>query len=164
MAETENPCLACEIDQDCCRNLAGLKLTANEYTRNFARHSKLLNIEKLGEIYTIKSVKGGGTCPNWQGYCTVYETRSVECRIFPHTMSTLSERDTDVRVSIHSRTDCPSKSDLLMPKADVEEMVRAFVGDAYGKSCEVKIIHENVLTVIVDIVRRIIAKARTYTQ
>lgn len=153
---TDNPCTACAIHQDCCSNLTGLRLTQAEYDRHFAQHAACLDVETEAGVYLV-SVKDGGACPNWDDGCTVYETRPVECGLFPHTIGVVRERALDVLVSFHARTTCPLKDDLIAPSHVSRDAVARFAHDAYGDARKVTIIEEigfGFLTALVARVQR----------
>jgi hypothetical protein len=130
---TDNPCLECSIDQDCCSHLSGLRVNQEEYDRCFAAHADQLEINRDGPLYRI-SVKGGGACPNWEDKCSVYEQRPMECALFPHTLGAVFD-NAPLVLTVHKRTDCPLKATLAMAGADavlrVEQYARASpdVGD-----------------------------------
>lgn len=163
MVDTGNPCLACNIDQDCCKRLTGLKLTDVEYTRHFEHHHSKLAIKRIGKIYEV-STKDGGQCPNWQGQCTVYETRPVECSLFPYTIGQIVEREDHTLFTLHSRTTCPLKHELIVPEVEARRMVRSFAEDAYGKNHKVRIVEERGLAFLAALARRVAARARTGNQ
>ena len=119
-----NPCLKCTIGQDCCSNLHGLRVSHGEYERTFARWADRLDVRHDGST-VILATHGGGACPNFQGRCTVYETRPMECRLFPHSIGSVIETRHGISVSVHSRTTCPLKSQLISS----DEIAHAMVAD-----------------------------------
>ena len=137
-----NLCENCPIEQDCCKHLTGLKLTEPEFNELFAPYRNLLTIRLNGPVYEI-SVKNGGSCPHWKNGCTVYSKRAVECRLFPYTMNQIKISRGKVDISYHSRTNCPFKKQLLMPRSEAEILISSFAEEAFGKGASIKIQYES---------------------
>lgn len=135
---TDNPCLECSIDQDCCAHLSGLRVNQAEYDRCFAAHADRLDIERDGPLYRI-SVKGGGACPNWQDKCSVYEERPMECALFPHTIGVVFDDDPMV-LTVHKRTDCPLKATLAMEGAEAVSRVEQFARESQDIQNDVRVV------------------------
>ncbi len=110
----QDPCATCAIDQDCCARLDGLTVSHAEYDRHFAAHAAVLDVEERGATRVVSA--RGQPCPNWAGGCTVYETRPMECRLFPHSLRATFETPASVTLAVHDRTRCPAKSALLAPR------------------------------------------------
>ena len=154
----DNPCVICSIGQDCCSNLSGLKLLESEYRLHFARDYRRLQVKKEGQFYTIAS-KDGGPCPHWvKDRCRIYYDRPIECRLFPYTIGLIDRDDSQVVLTIHARTRCPLKKQLLVPKLKAEEMVRSFAYQAFGAQHVVKIEHERLFTRVQYTVKKIMSK------
>lgn len=135
-----NPCLACSIEQDCCHRLDGLVVTAREYERVFARHADRLDVTEVGELRRVSA--RGAPCPNFEGRCTVYDDRPMECRLFPVTTHVVAVSGDTVRVTVHDRTNCPQKAALMPDDATVTRFVEGFARDAYGPEKAVEVIFE----------------------
>lgn len=120
----ENPCLACPDQQSCCTQLKYLRLNRVEYERAFARHEAKLDVDREGPFYVV-SVKGQGCCPHWDGHCTIYDTRPMECALFPHAIGSVFAGEV-LTLSVHDYTDCPLKSQLLPPDAEAIARVAQF--------------------------------------
>ncbi len=140
--QTDNLCAVCPIEQDCCTHLTGLKLTKKEFNDLFAPFKDQLKIRKIGPVYEI-SIKGEGTCPYWENGCTVYEKRSIEARLFPYTMNDIRITRNKIRISYHSRTNCPFMERLLPSREEAEALILAFAREAFGPEIPVVITYEN---------------------
>ena len=136
---SDNPCAACSIGQDCCTNLAGLRLSKAEFERNFLRHHESLLVKEHSGIYEVAGRRN--VCPNWGGNrCTVYETRPIECRIFPYTIGDVVRIGRLVVLTYHHRTRCPQKLRLLAPRTEVVDMLVSFAHDAFGRDLRVLVV------------------------
>jgi hypothetical protein len=135
-----NPCLACTIAQGCCAEMQGLMVTETEYERVFARHQTALEVSQTGRLKRLTSK--AGPCPNWQGACTVYADRPMECRLFPFTVSVVAATDKTVHITVHDRVDCPQKDALRPREAVARGLIEAFARDAYGPELAIRISFE----------------------
>jgi Fe-S-cluster containining protein len=137
---SDNPCLRCTISQGCCTDLKGLRLSAAEYERHFADFGAALEVRRHGGAYRVTSK--AGRCPNWQGQCQVYETRPMECRLYPYTVSHIAAVGDDVQVVMHNRTGCPQKAALTPPQAEAEALVRGYVAEVFGADARARVIFD----------------------
>ena len=137
---SDNPCLACSINQGCCSDLQGLRLTPGEYETNFARHAGDLHIARDGPQYQVTSKLG--PCPNWRGQCTVYETRPMECRLFPVTVTAVATMGPTVVAVAFDRTRCPQRAQLRPSDADARTLIEGFLRDAYGADRPVRVVFD----------------------
>ncbi len=147
MSETENPCLACTIDQDCCTNLRGLRLTREEYESCFAsmEGSGKFTSRQEGPLFVINPDQSQ-KCPNWiGGGCSVYDDRPIECRLFPHTLYVKKRTETTAEVRFHLVHACPQAQALRASNAKAKAMVTAFCGQAFGPDVKVNIAEESSL-------------------
>lgn len=126
----DNPCLACSIAQGCCTKLTGLRLSPADYQRNFAHHADALEIRRDGPQYVVTAK--AGRCPNWDGQCTVYDTRPMECRLYPVTVTNVLEAGDVVVAVAHDRTGCPQRAALTPAKPDAEALIVGFLKETYG--------------------------------
>lgn len=136
---TDNPCLACNINQDCCTNLVGLRLTKAEYDLCFADHAESGKVEvsREGPIYIINPDEKQ-KCPNWKGEgCSVYQDRPLECRLFPHTLYVKEQTPEKIEVRFHAVHSCPLVGDLRMKEDVAEAMVSEFCSQAFDSSTHV---------------------------
>ncbi len=135
-----NPCLACTIAQGCCNEMQGLMVTETEYERVFSRHQNALEITQTGRLKRLTSK--AGPCPNWQGACTVYEDRPMECRLFPFTVSIVAATSKTVHITAHDRVDCPQKETLRPRETTARRLIEAFAREAYGPNLTIHISFE----------------------
>ena len=138
---SDNPCLKCTINQGCCSDLKGLRLSPQEYARHFAHHGDALSVRQDGPHYQVTSK--AGPCPNWQGQCTVYETRPMECRLFPVTISNVATLGDTVVVVAHDRTACPQSSALRPSAETVETLIAGFVRESYGEHRTLRLVMDS---------------------
>jgi Fe-S-cluster containining protein len=134
----DNPCLKCTINQGCCSDLKGLRLSPQEYERHFAHHSEALLVRRDGPQYQVTAT--AGPCPNWHGRCTVYETRPMECRLFPMTISNVAKVGETVVVVAHDRTSCPQSAALRPSDAQAQALIAGFVREAYGEGRPMRLV------------------------
>jgi len=158
---TDNICATCEISQDCCTNLSGLQLSRAEFERNFLRHRDSLIIKEYNGIYKISG--RANKCPNWDdNRCAVYETRSIECRLFPYTIGGIMRIGRFVVLTYHHRTRCPQKDRLLASRTVVVNMLKSFAEEAFGHDVRVMIVSDILPLRVVRLLRRLPHKiART---
>jgi len=147
VSETKyNACNKCSIDQACCSNLSGLRVSEKEYRQLFAKHIDKIEVEQSGRIYSI-SGKNGSSCPNWVNkQCAVYVDRPMECSLFPYTIGRIVHKGNRVNITYHSRTRCPEKKVLLISKAEANKMLFAFAESAFSDAEIIKIEYEWLFT------------------
>ena len=138
---SSNPCLACTISQDCCHEMQGLMVTRAEYDRAFRPHESALEVTHQGPLLRLTAKHG--PCPNWQGACTCYEDRPMECRLFPYTVSIVATSPRAVHVTVHDRVNCPLKSELRPAKEAARRLIEPFALEAYGNDRPVSIHFED---------------------
>jgi Fe-S-cluster containining protein len=127
-----NPCMTCEVGQRCCRQLSGLKLTAREFEENFKKYAADLSILLYKKIYIVSSMKNN-TCPHWaEKGCTIYHERSIDCRLFPYTVTRVLEKRNSVIIEFHDETDCPHRHDLFLPMEEAKALMTNFGQEVYG--------------------------------
>ncbi|SDR47873.1 YkgJ family cysteine cluster protein [Pseudovibrio sp. Tun.PSC04-5.I4] len=157
MSVSQNPCLACNIGQDCCNRLTGLKVSEAEFQTHFQHHADRISVLKTGKIYEISALDEK-PCPNWEEQCTVYDTRPVECRLFPHTIGQVVEKEHEVLLTVHSRTSCPLKADLRMSESDAVEMTREFGVNSYGSNTAIRVKRETGIAFLQALAHRAVKK------
>jgi len=131
--------MACSINQDCCTNLVGLRLTTAEYNLCFSHHVGLgkVTAKREGFIYIINSDKKK-ICPNWKnGGCFIYEDRPLECRLFPYTLYVKKQTQKKAEVRFHLARSCPMVSQLRMTDHAAKTMVKNFCVEAFGVNMEI---------------------------
>ena len=108
-AAQQNGCLNCSMGQHCCSQLDGLLLSPEEYRRHFERFSDRLEVRRTNKCFTVFA---HGACPHWEGRCTIYADRPMDCRLFPASIWPILKWGRLVTITIHSRPMCPLKSEL----------------------------------------------------
>ena len=127
----ENPCAGCP--SNCCCDLRKLKLSPAEYQRVYEPFRDRFEFERKGAIYEL-SMHADQNCPHWteEVNCTMYETRPVECRLFPYTVNQTYHTGPLALFTYHGKTPCPRKENgLFVPHAEARRLVRALARDAY---------------------------------
>ncbi len=137
---SDNPCLSCSINQDCCSNLLGLRLSQREFDAHFAHHADALTIKRDGAHYQVTAK--AGPCPNWQGRCTVYDTRPMECRLYPGTVSVVAAVGDNAIAVVHDRTPCPQKALLRPSNAAARALIEGFLRDIYGPDVKTHVVFD----------------------
>lgn len=141
----DNPCIGCSTNQHCCSKLSGLVLAEEEFHRLFHHHEAELSIQWSNKVAVV-STKHGGPCPHWrQEGCRVYPDRPIDCRVFPYVTTQVIEKRGEIRITFHSRSDCPKKERLflLMPEAEIRSLLAAFGKKAYGETGTIVVQHED---------------------
>lgn len=157
MLHSENPCLACTLERICCQQIDGLKLTKSEFDRHFVDHADKFDIVDHGEWVRLDA-KENTTCPHWKGQCTIYESRPIECGLYPHTIGEIIKHGSDVKLTYHARTACPLKGALIAPQEDSEEAIKRFAEDAFGANANVTIRAETGTELLFVLPRKIARK------
>ncbi len=134
---SDNPCLACPTQQSCCTNLIWTRLSPQEYERHFARYDDRIECLREGPIHLVQT-RDGGACPHWDGECSIYEDRPMECRLFPHSIGSVFDGKT-LTLSVHSRTPCPWRDTLKMPDEEALALVRDFARSLARKDQSVRV-------------------------
>ncbi len=125
-----NPCLDCPTHQSCCRELHGLTVSQTEYYRHFKAHEDTITVFRKGALFEIWAKDGGG-CPNWQGQCAVYETRPMDCDLYPFTIGNVFETPDKVYVTYHKRTGCPLVADIVQAQSEAQALLEQFFADNF---------------------------------
>jgi hypothetical protein len=140
----DNPCKVCTIHQDCCTKISGLRLSRSEYTRHFESHRDLLDISERSNYIEVSG--RGAACPNWiGGQCSVYETRPMECRLFPYTTGEIARFGRYALISYHARTHCPQKQSLLPSREETVRLLTSFAKDTFGPNVRVLLVRDTLL-------------------
>jgi Fe-S-cluster containining protein len=154
-----NPCLKCPTQQSCCRELHGLKVNEDEFSRLFAGKSDHLTVVKKGKLYELSS-HGKGPCPNWDGHCQAYGTRPMDCDLYPYTVGNVFEGNGEVYATYHSRTECPLSDELLGPREKAEALIYNFLKATYGETAKVTVRYDEGAARVYHLARRAMAKAK----
>ncbi len=154
-----NPCLACTVEQSCCRELNGLKLNDKEFRRHFTGKSDRLKISRKGKLYVIYS-QGSQPCPNWDQKCQVYETRPIDCDLYPYTIGSVFEGKGEVYATYHSRTECPLSDVIISSREKAESLIHRFLKDTYGEGCRTTVRYDEGAARVYHLARRAASRAK----
>lgn len=154
-----NPCLSCPVDQNCCRNLHGLTVSQEEFDRLYKPAQDDFKIYKKGFLFEIWS-KDGNPCPHWEGQCTIYGDRPMDCDLYPYTIGNVFDDGKTVRVSYHNRTECPLGEQLSPPREKVEALLRAFFEKNTAAGTRIKIVYDEGPAKAVHLLKRASRKLR----
>ena len=147
-------CAVCEINQDCCTNLHGLRLSKTEFESTFSDHHDSLLVNQYGGIFIVSGQNN--SCPNWRkNQCSVYDSRPTECRLFPFAMGMIFRIARLVVVTYHSRTICPQKHHLLVQVMDARNMLTSFAKDVYDRDIRVLVFYDSAPFRVVRYLRRL---------
>lgn len=138
---SENPCLACPVEQGCCRSLVGLRVSQTEFDRCFSGVAEQFDIELQGPVLKI-SVKGAGTCPNWDGQCKIYDSRPMECDLYPHTIGSVFDGK-ELVLSVHHHTPCPLNEELRNTDEAAIAKVQTFGESIAREGQDVRVLSEH---------------------
>jgi Fe-S-cluster containining protein len=141
----ENPCAGCQ--SNCCCDLRKLKLSPSEYQRVYERFRTQFEVVRKGALYEL-SMHAGKNCPHWDERvnCTMYESRPVECRLFPYTVNQTYKAGPLVLFTYHGKTPCPRKANGLFPAhKEARRLVRSLARDTYGSGKMYWVCYESLL-------------------
>lgn len=155
----ENPCLECPVDQNCCRNLHGLTVSESEYDNLFKGSEDKLEVFKKGFLFEIWS-KDGNACPHWDGQCTKYGSRPMDCDLYPYTIGNVFDDGDTVRVSYHNRTECPLGAELTPPREKAERLLRAFFEKNTPEGTRINIVYDEGAARALNLLKRVSRKVR----
>ena len=137
---SDNPCLACPIDQGCCRNLDWMRLSPEEYERVYARVDDRMETRREGPFLLVRA-KDTGACPHWDGHCTVYDERPTECRLYPQAIGSVFD-GTDMVLSVQAETPCPWRRALRGSDDAAEAVVRGLGQTVARQGQGVRVVRE----------------------
>lgn len=153
---SDNPCLACPIEQGCCRNLDWMRLSPDEYDRVYADVEDCMEYKREGPFLLVRA-KDQGPCPHWDGQCTVYDKRPLECRLYPQAVGSVFD-GRDMVLSIHAETPCPWRGKLRGSDDAAVEMVRSLGETVARQGQPVRVVREEGLGKLEIAWRRLIRK------
>ncbi|MCL5022902.1 MAG: class I SAM-dependent methyltransferase [Nitrospirae bacterium] len=132
--ERNNPCLVCSVDQRCCSQLSGLRLTKDEFEKYFKNHAGELAIVEDQKTVVISS-HNNGPCPYWENDgCMIYNDRPIDCRLYPYEITRISEKRKAIEVTLRDNPGCPRRERLLMPFEESKALIEVFCHTVYGRS------------------------------
>lgn len=136
---SDNPCLGCQTN--CCTSLSSIRVSRDEFDRYFAAYPDTVQILEDGPLLELAMT--GGTCPHFEGQCTAYEGRPVDCELFPYTNHRVRAVGPFVVVTYHHRVVCPIRSEILPTEERARELITKLVRDAYGDDCQPILLNED---------------------
>jgi len=157
MSISENKCLACSLERNCCQQIDNLRLTKSEFHRHFSNHADKFHIKDFG-AWLLLNAKKDTACPHWQGQCSIYESRPVECQLYPHTIGEIVETGSHVKLTYHARTACPLKDELIAPQEESERAIRRFAEDAFGVDAKIIVRTETASELLLLLPRKVAKK------
>lgn len=123
----------CDVNQRCCSQLSGLRLTREELEKYFENHAGGLAILKYKNTFIV-STKENGPCPYWKkSGCMIYHHRPIDCRLYPYEITGISERKKTIEVTFGINQGCPQKDRLLMPVDEAKAFIEVFCQAVYGQ-------------------------------
>jgi len=133
-SKQNNPCLTCSINQGCCSQISGLRLSKEEFEKYFNTHSGELEIVKYRKTFVISS-RNKGPCPYWhKNGCMIYNDRPIDCRLYPYEITRISEKRKTIEVTAIENPGCPQKDHLLMSSEEAKALIEVFCQNAYGRN------------------------------
>ena len=75
----------------------------------------------------------------------IYISRPTDCRVFPYVTTHVIEKRNKIKITFHSRSDCPKKDRLylLMPEAEIRMLLTEFVRKTFGEKKTIIVLHED---------------------
>jgi|GEM_PF-1617417 len=129
----KNPCLACRVNQQCCSQLSGLRLSREEFEKYFQDHANELSIIKYRKTFIV-SARNHQTCPHWrESGCAIYMDRPSDCRLYPYEITRVREKKDRIEVLFSDNPGCPLREDLLLPIEEAKSIIEGFCRDVYGE-------------------------------
>ncbi|MBI5446639.1 MAG: YkgJ family cysteine cluster protein [Deltaproteobacteria bacterium] len=135
MAEEKNPCMSCDVGQRCCATLHDLRLSEREFEQSFRRIADRLEVVKYRKSFLV-TPKDRLPCPYWTGKgCSIYESRPIDCRLFPYVLVDVRDKGRKIRVTFHKDSDCPHREDLygLVPLDEAKSLMKRLAQDVFGQ-------------------------------
>ncbi|MDD2582051.1 MAG: YkgJ family cysteine cluster protein [Desulfuromonadaceae bacterium] len=135
----ENPCFACSTNHGCCtlKGACGLMLTKEEFDTHFKGHTDKLLLRSSRNFVVISS-RDGFACPHLGiDGCKIYQSRPMDCRLFPYVVSHVFERTNNIRIVFHNRSDCPQKERLLQSTDEARSLVMKFARSVFGEDRQI---------------------------
>ena len=133
-SQQNNPCLACNVNQQCCSHLAGLRLSQKEFDKYFKIHSDRLSITNRNNVFIVSAVDSG-PCPHWEpDGCRIYNERPVDCRVYPYEIIEIREKKKVIEIVFRDSPTCPQINQLAMPFEEAEELMKNLGQAIYGYS------------------------------
>jgi Fe-S-cluster containining protein len=142
---SNNPCLACNNNQQCCSKLCGLRLSKEEFEKYFQIQADRLSVIEDDKMFIV-SAGNDGPCPYWeQAGCKIYYERPIDCRVYPYEIIEIRERKKVIEIIFRDSTDCPQIDHLKMPVEKAEMLMRELgqTTYGYGKPVVIKYDEEN---------------------
>jgi len=104
-----------------------------EYQKIYERFSDRFTVERKGLLYEL-SMRPEYNCPhlNEQMLCTIYDSRPVECRIFPYTVNQTYQTGPVVLFTYHGNTPCSRKKELFPSHRETRRQILRLARDTYG--------------------------------
>jgi len=139
MLELDNPCLDCR-NKCCVVGLIGLMLSKEEYEAYFKKYEQSFLVIPEDKLVFL-TARDGIICPYFEDRgCKIYDQRPFDCRLYPYQMRLAYETKEKIKFILHSRSDCPRKTNLLLPEAEAKALIMDFGRKVYGNK---KIIVQN---------------------
>lgn len=137
---SDNPCLACPVDQACCRELDWMRLSPAEFDRVFGDVADQMECKPEGPFLLVRA-RNKASCPRWEGQCTVYEQRPMECRLYPQAIGSVFD-GREMVLSVHGETPCPWRNRLRGSDDLATDMVRALGRELARDGQPVRVVRE----------------------
>ena len=129
----DNPCLVCNVDQRCCSQLSGLRLSREEFVKYFKLHAEKLSILKYKKVFLVSTLKNS-PCPHWEKTgCRIYQDRPFDCRLYPYEITRMVEKRRRIEITFQGNSGCPQRDNLLMPVEEAKALIEAFCQAVYGR-------------------------------
>lgn len=150
MSNQHNPCPQCVVNQRCCRELSGLRLSKEEFEKNFKEYSSRLSIERHGNMYIV-SVKDKIPCPHWKkNQCSIYNDRPIDCMLYPYEIYRIIEDYNSLNVFVCENPDCPHREHLLISREEVNKTIKTMLSSSYGFAKKINIVHRKGQNIFLD--------------
>jgi Fe-S-cluster containining protein len=121
--------------------LHGLTVSQAEYDRHFRAHEDKISVYRKGALLEIWSKDGGG-CPNWDEQCSVYETRPMDCDLYPFTIGNVFESPDEIYVTYHKRTGCPLVDDIVQARSEAQALLERFFKANFPSAKKVSVVYD----------------------
>lgn len=141
MPQNDNPCMACAVDQMCCKDM-GLKLSRLEYEEHFKAYSERFTVVPYDKMVIVYP-KDDRPCPYLtpQG-CSIYGGRPVDCRLYPYELNRMVKKRGRIEVVVYDQTDCPHKEGLFIPFEEAKTLIIELARDVFGPGEPIEIKYE----------------------
>jgi Fe-S-cluster containining protein len=135
-----NLCQGCTLEKDCCETMSGLWTTDEEYKPVFKGHEDKLLVKRSNNIVFLY-MKENEPCPLWDGQCTIYKDRPIDCRLFPYKMTNIIQYGGKIKITFNNIANCPKRNELVTEE-EAAALILQWGKMAFGEDANIVVHNE----------------------